>query len=363
MYPLDKKLSFKLLIILVLLVFAGQRSFAENKEKEGEFNPGEMIMHHVADSHEWHFATIGHKHYSISLPVILYTDKGLDIFFSSEFHHHAKDVEHEHEGVKHHYKELKRGENTYLLSHSEKISLADGRKVYDFSITKNVASMLVSVILLFLVFFAVASGYKKRQGAAPKGIQSFFEPIIIFIRDDIAKGAIGPKYERFLPYLLTVFFYIWFNNLLGLMPGSANVTGNIAVTFTLAVFTFLITNLSANKNYWTHIFNTPGVPLWLKVFPLMPLVEFIGVFTKPFALMIRLFANITAGHIIILSFISLIFVFKTSLVGLFSVPFAVVMMFLELFVALLQAYVFTLLSALYFGSAVEEHHHEEEHHH
>ena len=220
--------------------------------------------------------------------------------------------------------------------------------------------MFISVALLFIIFFSVARSYKRNEGKAPRGLQSFFEPIIIFVRDDIAKDAIGPKHERFLPYLLTIFFFIWFNNVLGLFPAGANLTGNIAITLTLALFTLLVTLFSSNKNYWNHIFNTPGVPWWLKtVLPIMPLVEFIGIFTKPFALMIRLFANITAGHIIMLSLFSLIFIFNK--VGAFvapaSVAFAVAMTFLELFVALLQAYVFTLLSALYFGGAVEEAHH------
>jgi F-type H+-transporting ATPase subunit a len=193
---------------------------------------------------------------------------------------------------------------------------------------------------------------------------SFFEPLIVFVRDDIAKENIGAhKYERFLPYLLTIFFFIWFGNLLGLLPGGSNLTGNVAVTLCLAVLTFLITNFSGNKGYWGHIFSPPGVPL-----PLMPLIiviEIIGIFTKPFALTVRLFANITAGHIIILSLLSLIFIFKSMIVGVVSAGFAIALTFLELLVALLQAYIFTLLSAMYIGGAVAEHHHEhgEEHGH
>ena len=225
----------------------------------------------------------------------------------------------------------------------------------DFSITKNVASLFISVALLLVIFFSVAGAYKKNRGKAPKGLQSFFEPIVIFIRDDIAKPNIGPKYERFLPYLLTIFFFIWFNNLLGLMPGGANLTGNIAVTLTLAVFTLLITLFSSNKAYWAHIFKTPGVPVAL--LPIMIPIELVGILTKPFSLMVRLFANITAGHIIILSLFSLIFIFQSLAIGPVSVAFAIFMNFLELFVALLQAYVFTLLTSMFFGGAVEEHDH------
>jgi F-type H+-transporting ATPase subunit a len=202
---------------------------------------------------------------------------------------------------------------------------------------------------------------------APKGAQSVFEPLIVFIRDDIAKSSIGEKkYEKYVPFLLTIFFFIFFNNLLGLVPiipGGANLTGNIAVTGVLAVFTFIITTFSANKNYWVHIYNTPGVPWWLKFpVPLMPIVELMGVFTKPFVLMVRLFANITAGHIIVLGFISLIFIFGAMSpvagygVSIVSVAFSLFMLLLEFLVAFIQAYVFTLLSALYFGAAVEEHH-------
>jgi F-type H+-transporting ATPase subunit a len=209
--------------------------------------------------------------------------------------------------------------------------------------------------------------YRKNEGEAPSGVQSVLEPIILFVRDDIAKPSIGEKkYLRYMPFLLTLFFFIFINNLLGLVPifpGGANVTGNIAVTMVLAVFTFLITSFSANKNYWVHIVNTPGVPWWLKFpVPLMPIVELIGVFTKPFVLMVRLFANITAGHIIVLGFISLIFIFGQMNPGfgygisVISIAFSIFMTLLELLVAFIQAYVFTLLSALYFGMAIEEHH-------
>jgi F-type H+-transporting ATPase subunit a len=196
--------------------------------------------------------------------------------------------------------------------------------------------------------------------------------VVTFLRDEVIKPSIGPKYERYMPYLLTIFFFIWFNNMLGLIPippGGANLTGNIAVTMTLALFTFIITTFSGNKSYWQHIINTPGVPVWLKMpLPIIPLVEVIGVFTKPFVLMVRLFANITAGHIIALGFISLIYIFAQMSTGLaygvsvISILFNVFMMFLELLVAFIQAFVFTFLSAIYFGMAVEEHHKESHEH-
>jgi F-type H+-transporting ATPase subunit a len=199
----------------------------------------------------------------------------------------------------------------------------------------------------------VARGYRKNKGKAPKGIQSFMEPVILFVKDEIVKPNIGHKYERYLPYLLTLFFFILFGNLLGLLPGAGNLTGNIAVTMTLAVFTFLITNLSGNKNYWSHIFWTPGVPLPLRLI-ILP-VEIIGIFTKPFALMIRLFAAVTAGHIVLLSLLCLAFIFHSWIVGAASSLLVVFISLIELLVAGIQAYVFTLFSALYIGMATEAH--------
>jgi len=300
----------------------------------------------VADEHKWEFAH-GAELY---LPVILLDNGQLHVFSSRKFfNEHGEEVPY----------------NGYVLQHGHIYKTSETGEpmeeyagLYDFSITKNIASLFVSVALLLIIFFVIAGRYKKNAGKAPSGIQSFFEPIIIFVRDDIAKANIGPKYERYMPYLLTIFFFIWFNNMLGMMPGGANLTGNIAVTLVLALMTLLITVFSGNKSYWGHIFATPGVPKWLA--PIMIPVELIGIFTKPFSLMIRLFANITAGHIIILSLFSLIFIFESLAVGPLSVAFAVFMNFLELFVALLQAYIFTLLSAMYFGGAVEEHDHVED---
>lgn len=332
-------------LILSYGVFAAEGHGKESAPNEQEkFNPAEMIVHHIKDSYDWHFADINGHPVSLPLPVILYsTSKGLSIFLSSEFEHGHKAV------------------NGYKLEHNHIVSEDENERFYDLSITKNVASMLLSAVLLMVVFFSVSAGYRKNYGKSPKGIQSFFEPLIVFIRDEIAIPNIGEhKYLTYMPYLLTAFFFIWFNNLLGLLPQGANVTGNIAVTLTMAVFTLILTLFSANKDYWKHIFATPGVPVAL--LPIMIPVEIIGIFTKPFALMIRLFANITAGHIIILSIISFIFIFKNIGVAAVSVPFAVVMSLMEVFVAILQAYIFTLLSALFIGQAVAEHEHHDDHH-
>ena len=325
----------------------------EEKEK---FVPGEFIMHHIGDAYEWHILSYGDFHLSVPLPIIVYSKKsGLHFFMSNKLEHG-----HSYNGFK-------------IAEHGEfegkVIELIDGEEVLplDISITKNVLSLFVSVFLLLLIFFSVAKRYKQNPDSAPKGLQSWMEPLIIFIRDDVAKSSIGEKqYLKFTPFLLTIFFFIFINNLMGLIPifpFGANLTGNIAVTLILALFTFAITTYKGNKTYWMHIINAPGVPWWLKFpIPLMPIVEIMGVFTKPFVLMIRLFANITAGHIVALGFYSLIFIFGEMNVGLgygvsvLSITFTIFMSFLELLVAFIQAYVFTLLSALYFGMAMEESH-------
>lgn len=329
----------------------------QHKNEDEKINAGELIMHHIGDAYEWHIATIGETHISIPLPVIIYSEhSGFHVFMSTKFHHgHSS------------YKGFKIAEKGSEFE--EKIvEEVNGEEIrpYDFSITKNVLALFASVIILIWIFTAVAKSYKKRSKQAPKGLQSLLEPLILFIRDDIAKSSIGKGYEKFMPFLLTLFFFIFFNNLLGLVPifpGGANLTGNITVTMVLAIFTFIITSVNGNKNYWKHIVNTPGVPWWLKVpIPLMPIIEILSMFTKPFVLMIRLFANITAGHIIALGFFSLIFVFGEMAavagygVSILTIAFTVFLTFLEFLVAFIQAYVFTLLSALYFGMATEEEH-------
>ena len=344
-YQQLSKLLFFSLFCLIFSTFFAKDTYGASEEGGSKTD---FIFHHVQDSHEWHFATIGHTHITIPLPVIIYIKgEGLKFFMSSDF------VDNDHNPIE--------KDGFYFDDHGHLKAKDESLLFYDISITKNVASLLVSVVLLFWVFLSVAKRYKTDPQKAPKGIQGVFEPIIIFVRDDIAKPNIGEKkYEKFMPYLLSVFFFIWFNNLMGLLPGAANLTGNIAITMTLALFTFVITTFSGNKDYWQHIFNTPGVPWWLKIpLPIMPIVEFIGILTKPFSLMVRLFANITAGHFIILSLIALVFIFESVYIGPISVLFGLFMNMVELLVAFIQAFVFTLLSAIYFGLAVEEHHHEE----
>lgn len=305
------------------------------EHNEEAFDTGKMIMHHIGDSHEWEFS----HGVTIPLPVILYSaDRGIEVFSSSRFHN-------EH----HEY-------NGYHLVHgdSEKIVPVDSsRVVYDFSITKNVASMLLGAFLLILVFTSVARGYTRNKGKAPKGLQAAMEVIVLFIRDEVVKPNVGPHYAKYLPYLLTLFFFILINNLLGLLPGAANVTGNIAITMVLALLTFIITHINSNKHYWKHLVAPTGVPPLL--LPIMIPVEIIGVFMKPFSLMVRLFANITAGHIIILSLFSLIFIFKSFVLAPVISAFALFMDFIEIMVAFIQAFIFTLLSSMYIGSAIEEH--------
>lgn len=333
---------------------------------EKAFDAGEMIIDHIVDAHEWHILTYNDFHLSIPLPVIL-LDNGKLVTFSSSHFHHGHDT---YKG----YKLMMEGENKGKIVKVSDDGTVDAaaKPPLDFSITKNVVSLFISLLLLCFVFISIANKYKKNPNSAPKGLQSLLEPLIIFVRDDIAIPGLGKKnYARFMPFLLTVFFFIFFNNLLGLIPifpGGANLTGNIAITLVLALFTFVITTFIGNKNYWMHIFNAPGVPWWLKFpVPLMPIVEFLGVLTKPFVLMVRLFANITAGHIILLGFMSLIFIFGNMNVAagygvsIFSLAFGIFMSMLELLVAFIQAYVFALLSSIYFGMAMEEHHHEEEH--
>jgi F-type H+-transporting ATPase subunit a len=214
-------------------------------------------------------------------------------------------------------------------------------------------------LFIFFLFRGIAKGYKKSM--APKGAAKFFEPLVLFIRDDIAIPNIGEKhYKRYMIYLLTVFFFIWFLNLIGMTPLGVNVTGNIAVTFALAIITFIITQTTANGNYWKHIFWMPGVPVPMKI--ILAPIELLGVIIKPFSLMIRLYANIFAGHIVLMSLIALMFIFKSWLGSSLSFLLSFAISAIEILVALLQAYIFTMLSALFFGAAVEEHHHEEAHH-
>jgi F-type H+-transporting ATPase subunit a len=333
------KSAFLVTFLFVLTSVFSPVFGADKTEAESEpFNASEVILHHVMDDHQWHFA----DWLVMPLPIIVYSEeKGLDVFSSSRFydeHHNAVEY------------------NGYKLEHNH-ITLADsGKAVFDLSITKNVAMLFITAALMFFVFRSVAKGARDNKGKAPKGLQSFFEPIILFVRDEIVKPNMGHHYEKFMPYMLTLFFFILFGNLLGLLPGAGNLTGNIAVTMTLAVFTFLITNFSGNKGYWGHIFWTPGVPLPLRIV-ILP-VEIIGIFTKPFSLMIRLFVAITAGHIVLLSLICLTFIFGSIIVGVGSSLIVLFINLIELLVAGIQAYVFTMFSSMYIGMAIQDHSHD-----
>ncbi len=366
----------KIVILLTAILFVSFFSAIASEETHGEakkFEPGPFILNHIGDAYDWHIADIGGKPIGIPLPIILYSEhSGFHVFMYTKFDHGHKPHLDFSIANPAHSEGIAETEAAKLEQYKGKIveTLASGEiyRPYDFSITKNVLSLFISLVLLLWLFLSVAKSYKKRAGQAPTGVQNAMETLIVFVRDDVVKPAIGDhKYMRYLPFLLSVFFFILINNLMGLIPifpGGANLTGNISITLVLALFVFVITSFSGNKAYWTHIINAPGVPLWLKIpIPLMPIVEIIGVITKPFVLMVRLFANITAGHIIALGFFSLIFIFGGMHwaagygISILSVGFTIFMSILEVLVAFIQAYVFTLLSALYFGMATEEHHH------
>lgn len=338
---------------------------SESHEEEG-FNAGEFVMEHVSDAHDWHIASFGETHISIPLPIILYSKnpelhegKSFHVFMSSKFHHGHDD----YKGFRLSHSEENKGKIVEIDEHGNELG-----KPTDISITKTIAGVIVSAIILVWLIFSVAGASKRNKGKAPRGVQNLLEPVILFIRDEVAKPAIGDKkYEKYMPFLLTVFFFILINNFMGLIPippFGANVTGNIGVTMVLALFTFFITTINGNKHYWKEIY-WPDVPVWLKfpLFPLMQVVEFSGMLTKPFVLMVRLFANMLAGHLIVTVFVSLIFIFGSLFspaVGLaaspVSIAFSVFILLLDVLVSFIQAYVFTLLSALYFGMATADHH-------
>ncbi len=325
----------KVILATVLTLSFNGNLFAADSDDD-TFNPGDLIMHHITDDYVWHF--VDGPYGTLYLPVILYSEeKGFDIFSSGNFY----DEHHEFKPY-----------DGYVLEHKHITIEGSTTTVYDFSITKNVLMLFIVASIILIVFTSVARGFKKNVGNAPKGIQSVFEPIIIYIRDEIVKPNIGEKYERYLPYMLTLFFFVWFGNLMGLIPGAANLTGNISVTLILAIGTFILTSVSGTKNYWLHIFNTPGVPLLLK-FIIIP-VEIIGVFTKPISLTVRLFVAISAGHIVLLSLVLMTFLFHSYLVGIGSSLLVLFITLIELLVATIQAYIFTMFSSLYIGMALDK---------
>jgi F-type H+-transporting ATPase subunit a len=358
-------------LFLIALLFAGG-VFAKENEQNLE-NPSaketqkqeikEYIMHHLQDSYDFSLFsyttdTGEHVYIGAPLPIILW-DNGLKVFSSSKFHHGetVAEVDGNYYAINHNkiYKTDASGTITFDEEHH-----ATNIAPLDFSITKGVASIMFTVLLIFFLFKSLADSYAKNGGMA-SGVGRFLEPIVLYVRDEIAIPNIGKKhYKKYMSFLLTVFFFVWFLNILGLTPLGINVTGNIAVTFSLAIFTFLFTNLTGTKDYWLHIFDPLGstmkwyakVPLYIILIP----IEVLGIFIKPFSLLIRLYANMQAGHIVLMSLIGLMFIFKSWLGSPLSFGFSLI----EVLVALLQAYIFTMLSALYFGFAAEEHEHHDE---
>ncbi|WP_053976482.1 MULTISPECIES: F0F1 ATP synthase subunit A [Mangrovimonas] len=352
-------ISLKTICLLFFFVTAFSFAKEEGHHEEGKDLKTEIkeyIDHHLLDSHDFSLFSYTndageHKYVGFPLPVILF-DNGLKVFSSSKLHHGESVAEVGGEYYKLYHGKIYKTDAEGTISYDEHHH-ATNVKPLDFSITKNVFTVFLVGLLMFFVFGRMAKTYK--NGQMTKGIGRFLEPIIIYVRDEIAIPNIGKKhYKRYMSYLLTIFFFIWIINLLGLTPLGVNVTNNIAVTFALALITYLITTFSGNKNYWKHIFWMPGVPVPMKI--ILAPIELLGTFIKPFSLLIRLYANITAGHIVLMSIIGLMFIFKNWVGSTLSFGLAFVLSLLELLVAALQAYIFTMLSALYFGSAVEEHH-------
>ena len=333
--------------------------------EHSEFVPGDFIIHHIADANKIHFFGEGADEISAPLPMIIYVEgEGLDVFMSSAF----KSESESHDS---HAPSTAQGPSTGVLYTKDEHGITGKNEngelveIWDVSITKSVFGMLLIITCIILLFTRVAKSYSRNPGLAPTGMTNFLEPLILFVRDDIAYPVIGKeKSKKFLPFLLTTFFFILGCNLLGLIPfiGGFNITGTIGVTIILALLVFIITTINSNKHYWGHILWPPGVPHLIKLI-VVP-IEMLSVFIKPTVLMIRLTANMSAGHIIILSFISLVFIFNQNFgtgagigIGVFSTLFMIFMYFLEILVAFLQAYVFTLLAAIYFSEATQEPHH------
>lgn len=348
-------LKLKQLIFSILFIALGFNSFASEanpEEKDGQFNIADIIFGHIGDAHDWHVFSMKGKngsedfHFTIPLPVILYSPtQGLSTFMSTKFEHgHAA-----YDG--------------YELDKDNKVIATDGSKVYDFSLTKNVSAMLLGVLLMLIVFLKVSSIYKAKGATkAPSGLQNAIETVILFIRDEVAKPTLGKSYMKFMPFLLSLFFFIWIACLLGMIPGGANLTGNIAVTACLALFSFVVMIFTSKKDFWLHLINPTGMPFFVKVI-LVP-IEIISLFIKPIALTIRLFANMLAGHIIILSFILLIFIFANLNVyvgsgfSIISVGLSIFSMLIEVLVTAIQAFIFTNLTAVFIGQMIEEHSHD-----
>lgn len=342
----------------------------EEQASEGKLDIKGEIFGHIGDSYDWHLFSFGEgheaTHISVPLPVILFHN-GLHVFSSSKFHHGHEVVESNGSYFKLHDRKLYVTDASGMVNVDEKGKVLNSKPDFDISITKNVLCLFISVLILWFLMTGVAKKYKKNGAiSAPSGFQNALEPIIGFIQDNVAKPFLGKHYLKYMPFLLTIFFFIWVNNLLGLLPFGFNLTGNIAVTLVLALVFFVVMLAKSNKYFWGHIFNPPGVPGWVKVI-LVPIEILSNLVIKPAALAIRLFANIFAGHTIILSIILLIFIFAglSKVAGVAFVPvsvgFTIFMFFLELLVAAIQAFIFTNLTAVFIGQAIEEHHHDDDH--
>ena len=331
---------------------------AEQQEKIDE-----VIGHHVLDGHSFSLFADGEtgEHYGFSLPIILWDNNGLNIFSSSKFNNGESVAESNgNYYVLHHekiYKTDASGKLNSEVKEGEEVVL--NAQPLDFSITKGVLTLIVVALIMFSLFTSLAKSYAKNGGIS-SGVGRFFEPIVLYVRDEIAIPNIGEKhYKKYMSYLLTIFFFVWFLNIFGLTPLGINVTGNISITFGLAIITYLITTFTAKKDYWKHIFWMPGVPVPMKI--ILAPIELLGTIIKPFSLMIRLYANIFAGHIVLMSLVALMFIFHNWVGSSMSFLLSFAISTIEILVALLQAYIFTMLSALYFGAASEEHHHDEAH--
>jgi F-type H+-transporting ATPase subunit a len=348
--------KFSILLLLVFISIMGFSSEAssdvvsnsnEKSKEEIKKEIKETIKHHLQDSYSF---DITHG-VSFPLPVILF-DEGLHVFLSSKFHHGESVAESNGNFYKLYHNKIYKTDASGTIMHDNDHHVSNA-KPFDFSITKNVFILILMSAFLFFLFSRMAKKYKSSLN--PGGSAKFLEPIVVFIRDEIAIPNIGEKhYKKYLNYLLTIFFFIWFLNLAGMSPLGISVTNNIAITSALAICTFLITTFTGNKNYWAHIFWMPGVPVPMRL--LLAPIELLGIFIKPFALMIRLYANMTAGHVVMMSIIGLIFVFKNYFATGAFIGLSLFLSILELLVAALQAYIFTMLSSLYFGAAKEEHH-------
>lgn len=339
------KLLWALSFSIILTLFSFHANAAETKETKGKLNISEEIFSHIQDAHEWHIFSMGDFHATIPLPVIIYSPtQGFSTFMSSRFEHgHAE-------------------YNGYRLAEGSKIEAVDGSKLYDVSLTKNVMAMFMAVILILIVFLKVSKKYKTNGvEKAPSGLQNAVEACIVFIRDEVAIPNLGKNYQKFMPLILTIFFFIWIANMLGLIPGGANLTGNIAVTCCLAIIAFVVMIFTSKKHFWGHLLNPPGMPVAVK-FILVP-IEIISLIIKPIALMIRLFANMLAGHIVIACFVLLIFIFANLNVyigsgfSVISVGLSVFSMLIELLVTAIQAYIFANLTAIFIGQMIEDHGH------